>query len=373
MRRRSITALATLGVTAVLLVPSAQGIDDLTPPAVTFSIMGTKGANGWYTSNVTVSWNIADPETGIKSTSGCNTTTLVSDTPGTRLTCSATNHADVSTSIGVTILIDKTAPTVSHASPERAPDSGSWYTRPVTVAFHGADPTSGLEACTVVTYSGPDATGASVSGGCRDRAGNLSAHTSFGFNFDATAPNLAGVKVQAGSHVATVRWSPLPAWEPVTIRRSSDRAKESVVYQGTASSFIDRSLLNGVEYRYVIVASDPASNRDSQTVEVLPKGPLRAPAEKARVSAPPLLQWVPVRKAAFYNVQLFRNGRKILSAWPAKTRLRLRKTWKWNGRRQALVPGTYRWFVWPAYKRQRGVRYGKPLGYSDFVVAPRAG
>jgi hypothetical protein len=85
-----------------------------------------------------------------------------------------------------------------------------------------------------------------------------------------------------------------------------------------------------------------------------------------------LLRWVPVRKAAFYNVQLFRNGRKILSAWPVKTRLRLRKTWKWDGRRRTLVPGTYRWFVWPAYKRKGAVRYGKPLGFSDFVVASGA-
>jgi hypothetical protein len=68
-------------------------------------------------------------------------------------------------------------------------------------------------------------------------------------------------------------------------------------------------------------------------------------------------------------VQLFRNGRKIFSTWPAGPRLRLLKTWVWNGRRQRLVPATYRWFVWPAYRRHGKVRYGKPLGHSDFVVA----
>lgn len=371
MRRGSVAAFATLA--ALLAVPGANAIDDLTPPVVTFNIVGTKGANGWYTSNVTVSWSFADPETGIKAWSaGCNPTTLVSDTPATPLTCSATNNAEVSTSVSLTIRIDKSAPTATHASPERQPDSGGWYTRPVTVGFHGTDATSGVEACSVVTYSGPDANGASVSGGCRDRAGNVSAHTTFGFNFDATAPGLARVKVEAGSHVTTIRWNALPAWEPITIRRSSDRGKESVVYQGGGSSFTDRSVLNGVRYRYVVVASDPASNSKSETVEALPIGPLRAPAEKARMSRPPLLQWVPVRKAALYNVQLFRNGRKILSAWPVEARLRLRKKWVWNGRRRTLVPGNYRWFVWPAYKRDRGIRYGKPLGHSDFVVAPRA-
>jgi hypothetical protein len=371
MASRAARVLLAVGFAAVLAVPGAQAIDDPTQPVITYNIAGTKGQNGWYTSSVTVSWAVADPETGIKGTSGCDTTTLGNDTPGSRVTCSATNHADVSASVSVTIRVDKTAPAVTHASPERPPDSGTWYTRPVTVAFHGADTTSGVEACSSVSYGGPDTSGASVGGGCRDRAGNASAQTSFGFSFDSTPPSLTGVKVEVSSHMAQISWKQLPAWEPITIRRSSDRGKESVVYQGTASSFTDRSVLNGVKYVYVVVAADAASHTDSERIQALPTGPLRAPAEKASVKAPPLLRWVPVRKAAFYNVQLFRNGRKILSEWPRKTRLRLPKAWKWNGRRHTLVPGTYRWFVWPAYKRQRGVRYGKPLGFSDFVVAPR--
>jgi hypothetical protein len=67
-------------------------------------------------------------------------------------------------------------------------------------------------------------------------------------------------------------------------------------------------------------------------------------------------------------VQLFRNGRKIFSAWPVRPALQLRRTWVWNGRRHRLAPATYRWFVWPAYRRRGQTRYGKPLGHSDFVV-----
>ena len=370
MRRQTALPLAAISMLALLAVPAAGGVDDLTPPLVTFNIAGVRGANGWYTSNVTVSWSASDPESGIQSTSGCDTTTLAGDTGGTRLTCSATNLADVSSSVGVTIRVDKTAPVVSHAAPDRAPDSAGWYTRPVTVAFGGGDSTSGLETCGVATYSGPDSGSASVAGGCRDKAGNVSPQSSYGFRFDATAPALAGVKVEAASHVATVRWTQLPAWEPVTIRRTPG---DRVVYQGAGNTFTDRSLLNGVRYRYVVVASDAAGNNDAETVEAAPLGPLRAPAEKAKLTAPPLLRWVAVPKAAFYNVQLFRNGRKILSAWPLRTSLHLRKTWVWNGRRRSLSPATYRWFVWPAYKRQGRTRYGKPLGPSDFIVtAPSA-
>ena len=371
MRRGSATPLLTLGLVALFAVPGAAAVPgDPTPPVITPHISGRLGNDGWYVTNVTVSWTINDPESVILSSGGCDTRTLSSDTSGTRLTCAAASDGGEATATK-TIRIDKTAPAVTHASPERAPDSGTWYTRPVTVGFHGADPTSGVEACSVVTYAGPDTSGASVTGACRDRAGNISAQAPFGFSFDSTPPSLSGVKVAVSSHMAQISWKQLPAWEPITIRRSSDRGKESVVYQGTASTFTDRSVLNGVKYVYVVVAADAASHTDSERIQALPTGPLRAPAEKASVTAPPLLRWVPVRKAAFYNVQLFRNGRKILSEWPRKTRLRLPKAWKWNGRRHTLVPGTYRWFVWPAYKRQRGVRYGKPLGFSDFVVAPR--
>jgi hypothetical protein len=366
-RRRCATVLVTLAFAALLVVPGAQALDDLTPPVVTFNIVGTKGSNGWYTSNVTVSWSFSDAESGIKSWSpGCNSTTLVNDTPGTAISCSATSTVDVTSAVSVTIRIDKTAPTVTSASPDRSPDSAGWYTRPLTVSFGGGDATSGLEACSVVTYSGPDAGGASLKGACRDRAGHVSGEISFGFNYDATAPSLSGVGAEASSHAATVRWSPLPSWEVVTIRRSPG---DRVVYQGGGRSFTDKTVLNGVRYVYVVVASDPAGNAKSETVDATPKGPLRAPAEKARVSSPPTLRWVKVRKASFYNVQMFRNGRKVLSKWPVRTQLQLRRTWVWNGHRRKLVPGTYRWFVWPAYKRKGGrIHYGKSLGFSDFVV-----
>src|SRR4051812_39152978 len=36
--------------------------DDLTPPAVSASVDGTAGANGWYVSDVTVGWSVSDPE-----------------------------------------------------------------------------------------------------------------------------------------------------------------------------------------------------------------------------------------------------------------------------------------------------------------------
>jgi hypothetical protein len=86
---------------------------DATPPVIAPQITGTAGTNGWYRSNVTVTWSFTDLESGIASSTGCATTTLTADTAGVTITCSATNGAGLSTSVPVTIKIDKTSPAIS--------------------------------------------------------------------------------------------------------------------------------------------------------------------------------------------------------------------------------------------------------------------
>jgi hypothetical protein len=347
---------------------------DKTAPAVAGAVPDRPAdGGGWYTRPVTVAFSGTDAVSGVAS---CSTVTYSGpDSGSAAVTGACRDHAgNVGAAGSFALKFDATAPAVTGAAPDRGPDSGGWYRRPVTVAFSGTDAVSGVESCSTATYSGPDSSTASVSGTCRDRAGNVGAAGSYALKFDAGAPSLTNVGVRARSHRAVLSWKRLPPWEVVTILRSPGRrkAKQTTVYHGKGRIFADRSVRNGVTYRYLIVASDLASNRATKTVKAVPKGPLRAPAEEARVTRPPLLQWVKVRKAAFYNVQLFRNGRKILSAWPVHPRLRLRKTWIWNRHRHKLAPATYRWFVWPAYKRRGKVRYGKPLGHSDFVLARRS-
>jgi hypothetical protein len=344
---------------------------DRTAPAVTGAAPDRAAdGGGWYTRPVTVAFSGTDAMSGVE---GCSSATYSGPDSGSASvsgTC-RDQAGNVGGGGSFPLKFDATAPTVTGAAPDRGPDNGGWYTRPVSVAFSGSDAVSGVEGCSTVTYGGPDSATATVTGTCRDRAGNIGAAGSFGLRFDANAPSLTNVAVQARSHRAVLKWKRLPPWEVVTIRRSPGRreAKQTTVYRGKGRRFTDRSVRNGVMYRYQVVASDAASNRATKTVRALPKGPLRAPAEEARVSAPPLLDWVTVPRAAFYNVQLFRNGRKILSAWPVESRFRLRRTWRWNGRRWRLAPATYRWFVWPAYKSGGKVRYSRPLGHSDFEVA----
>ncbi len=149
-------------------------------------ITGTLGAQGWYTTNVTVNWSVVDPESIILSTTGCNAVTFTTNTMGTTLTCSAESDGGITT-IGKTFKVDKTAPAAT-ATPSRAADSNGWYNHDLSVGFVGNDTTSGLESCSpAAPYTGPDTAATTVSGTCRDVAGNV-APAALTVKFDESPP-----------------------------------------------------------------------------------------------------------------------------------------------------------------------------------------
>ena len=94
-----------------------------------------------------------------------------------------------------------------------------------------------------------------------------------------------------------------------------------------------------------------------------------SPRAGARITAPPMLRWRALPRAAFYNVQVFRRGQKILSAWPSRPRFALHARWTFNGHAFRLLPANYTWLVWPAYGPPTHPRFGKALGVSSFFVA----
>jgi hypothetical protein len=341
--------------------PSAAAV----PLDITVLTVGTPGSNGWYRSNVTVNWSY----TGAERTDGCNAVTLTVDTPGTKLTCTAWNDSEgTSMAKSVTIKLDKTLPAVGPAA-ERAPDANGWYNQPLTVAFTGADTTSGIESCSSARYAGPDNRDALVVGTCADRAGNTSG-ASFGFRYDATAPTLLDVAARPANRSAELSWRRSSDVQVVEVLRAPGPGGqgESVVYRGADAVFRDAGLVVGRKYEYRVAGVDEAANRSEQKIEVIATGALLAPTPGERVTGPPHLVWTPVKGADYYNVQLIR-GRKVLSAWPAGPGLRLRRTWMYRGRRHRLRPGLYRWYVWPGYGRIAAARYGRLLGSSTFVVA----
>ena len=98
--------------------------------------------------------------------------------------------------------------------------------------------------------------------------------------------------------------------------------KRTSVYRGKGTAFTDRTVKNGKRYRYEIIAADVAGNVAAHDGHGAPaRRRCTAPAAGTIVKrAPVVLRWEPVSGARFYNVQLFRNGVKVLSVWPKRPR-----------------------------------------------------
>ncbi len=334
---------------------------DATGPATTASPDRGPDANGWYNRAFTVSFAGTDTVSG---TDSC-TAPQSYDGPDSADAVVGGVCRDKAGNVGIAsvpVSFDATAPVLSGADASRPPDRNGWYNRPLVVSFRGSDVTSQIDGCTTVSYGGPDAAEAHVTGSCRDRAGNGSGAGTFPLRFDGTAPALTGLRVKSGNGRAELTWTSSPDTTLVEIRRAN-----KLVYSGTGRSFTDKGLKNGVRYRYTLTGYDEAANEAERAATAQPSGPLVSPAPGATVSAPPLLVWKAAPNATYYNVQLWRRG-KILSLWPRRTSLRLPRTWTYAGRRYRLTPGSYRWYVWPGLGNRKTKRFGTMLGSSSFVV-----
>jgi hypothetical protein len=319
---------------------------------------------------VKLSWDwddlIASPSAG-----NCTERWFTADTRGLTVLCEVTE--DVSgayTGYPVTLKIDRTAPAVS-AGAGRAPDYGAWFNHPVGITFGGSDATSGIGSCTSSTYAGPDGAGVSVGGSCNDVAGNVATAT-FSLNYDATAPPAPSVSAMPGDGKVALSWTATPDSQAEVLRTSPEEPP-AVVFRGGGDGFTDGSVRNERRYRYVVTLIDQAGNRAAGDTSTVPTGSkLLLPADGARLGrraeSAPLLVWKDVRKARYYNVQLFREGDKILSAWPKVPRLQLKREWRYGGKLYHLLPARYCWRVWPGFGKRSAHRYGKQLGKKCFRV-----
>ena len=368
-----IRASLVLGVLSMLFGAEPVAADT----AITYSVSGIVGTNGWFRGSaggnyVVVHWTVNIPTDQIESSSGCEVGGVRVDGPtiGTTKTCTVTliGGSQPSTTTSP-IKIDNQPPTSLSAGAVRPPDANGWYNHPVAINWTGTDATSGLAACTSLTYSGPDSGAAGVSGGCTDVAGNSSS-TSFGFQYDATPPQLSSISVQSTDGANIVHWKSSSPNDVAAISRVARGSRSELsLFSGAGADFVDKKVQDGVEYRYNVRTVDQAGNSSQiRTVLGLPKVvSLGKIAYTPRTAAQPILSWPARRGASYYHVQLFRNGKRILAAWPLKTELALRPHWRWAGRRYRLAPAQYAWFVWAGFGPRTAARY-KLLGHSTFIV-----
>jgi hypothetical protein len=361
--RRALVLLALALATAAAAPAEASAT-----PVISFTCEPAPASClGWYREPVTITWSWLPTTATV--VAGCGSDPVDFDTAGTVRFCKVTDG--IAAQIEVPLAVDMTPPVVTTATPSRAADANGWYRSPLQVAFSGTDATSGLLGCTSATYSGPDDGSARVTGTCRDRAGNVGTSTAFGLRYDATPPSLASLRARAGDRLVRLRWAIADA-ATVEVWRSPGRggAVETLLDRSPSGRVRDERVRNGRSYDYRVRAVDEAGNAATRVYSVVPGPRLLTPATGARSSGPPLLRWTPVRKARYYNVQLFRDGTKVLSAWPTRPRLRLHRAWRFGGDRLRLVPGLYRWLVWPGRGPRSRNDYGPLIGQRTFTVQP---
>lgn len=185
---------------------------DTTPPSTTVTPSGTAGTNGWYTGPVTLSFKATDPDDNVTKITYTNNgvtqtltgaanpftpTAVISGDGVHTITYYATDsngNSESSTAHSLTLHIDGTPPTISLQSVTTGTTSyvsGRWVNTPVTATFACTDATSGPVSPSVSQTASSEGGNQTLSGQCKDVAGNLSSVLSVNpVNIDLTPPTL---------------------------------------------------------------------------------------------------------------------------------------------------------------------------------------
>jgi hypothetical protein len=204
-----------------------------------------------------------------------------------------------------------------------------------------------------------------------EKDGNRGTPASWSWVVDTVPPAPVG-RLHANVSYArlVISWTPAADTDHVVIFRGiGQESSATQVYAGAGHRYVERNFANGVEHRYALVSYDKAGNvSPTAGLNVEPSAMLLAPRDGASVrrTHPPALRWRAVRRASFYNVQLWLGQHKVLSAWPQKAQFQLARTWSFQHFRFRLKQGRYTWYVWPAFG-SNGV-YGKLAGTATFSV-----
>lgn len=368
MSRWALGVLAAAAALTAIGVSSAEASPDLSygcsPPAPATAQSCTQ----WHNGPVTLIWQweqlSATPVAG-----NCNPQQFTQDAVSLAAACEVGDGSGTTKKTAF-LHIDRTPPAVTGAAPARPPDRNGWWTHPVGFGFSGTDATSGVASCDTVTYAGPGGPGAKVVGGCHDVAGNYGV-AGFPLSFDSTPPALIRLRATPRSRSAALSWEASPdTVRTKVVRAPGGRGRRQItVYSGKAHRFTDSGIANGTKYTYTVTVFDAAGNAGSRRVRARPELSLGLkPRRGARLRRPPLLRWPGVKGASYYNLQLYRGGVKVLTAWPGRAHLKLHRHGRFQGRRYRLGRGHYRWYVWPGYGSRAERRYGAFIGQGSFVL-----
>jgi hypothetical protein len=203
-------------------VEATYTVVDPSGPQVTPSVVGTLGLNGWYRSDVTLTWLVQEPQSPSSLLkTGCVDQSITADQSATTYNCSATSAGGSSGLVSVVIKRDASAPTVT-GTPSTLPNGAGWYKTAVTLDWTCADvgPSGLLDSCPATTVLSDEGRNQVASlGPISDNAGNtVSATSSPAVNIDKSPPTVSAATAATPVNVSGVDWF-----------------KDSVTFQWTAN------------------------------------------------------------------------------------------------------------------------------------------
>jgi hypothetical protein len=120
---------------------------DATDPTITPHVTGDQGAGGWYTGDVSVSFDTADATSGVASETGCDDAMVDTDTADAPFDCTVTDEAGNSNSSTFSVKRDASKPEISHNS--LVPDGNAgWFVSHPALDWTVTDLVSGIGSST---------------------------------------------------------------------------------------------------------------------------------------------------------------------------------------------------------------------------------
>src|SRR5215213_599576 len=150
---------------------------DTTPPVISYTLnpASPDGNNGWYKSNVQLTWSVTDPESAVTKT-GCVNQNITADQVATTYSCSASSTGGSAAQVDVTIKRDATQPGVSWSGGITNGANFVYGSVPAAPTCSATDVLSGPDTCAVIGYG--TAVGSYIlTATAYDKAGNSKSET----------------------------------------------------------------------------------------------------------------------------------------------------------------------------------------------------
>jgi phage terminase large subunit-like protein len=165
---------------------------DRTAPTVVAAADRSPNGNGWYSSDVTVSFTCTD-QAALSGVKTCSASRTLVQGANQSATGTAVDNAGNSASATLDHLdVDKTAPTITGA-PTTAPNAAGWYDNSVTIHWTCSDALSGIDgACPADTTVSGEGSNLGASASVSDKAGNTTIGAVTGLKIDSTTPVTTG-------------------------------------------------------------------------------------------------------------------------------------------------------------------------------------